>query len=431
MLVVAMPAMAGALALALATTEAADRWYLLLSVPFGAWGIIALLRPRWSLGLRAAGLIAPLVVGVVVTYLRFGFKGNASAMVALIVVLTGLFFGRTKMTATVLLAFLVAGAIGAGMISGLIQGDPRHTADLDRPLAWIRTDMVALLIWITVGSVVVFVIEHIEGALRGTREALASLEIEHQHRLDAESDRQRAQEALVRAQRTELVSQLAAGVAHDFNNVLSVIATWWTAVQQEAPATGAREAARRAVASALQQGQALTRQLTVLARPEVRSVRRFRLDGPALAAVETLRLAMPPGVELAFDAPVVPEVEADEIEIQQIIYNLVLNARDAMPDGGSIQVTIGLEVRPTPSEVVGGTLPAGRWVTLAVKDSGTGIEPAFRERIFDLFFTTKGPDHGTGLGLATVLRIAKESGGGVALETEVGRGATFKLYLPA
>jgi signal transduction histidine kinase len=101
-----------------------------------------------------------------------------------------------------------------------------------------------------------------------------------------------------------------------------------------------------------------------------------------------------------------------------------------MPGGGSIRVTAGLETSPIPIGVAGGSLAAGRWATIVVSDSGTGVAPAIRDRIFDLFFTTKGPERGTGLGLATVMRIAKESGGGVALETEAGRGATFKVYLP-
>ena len=101
-----------------------------------------------------------------------------------------------------------------------------------------------------------------------------------------------------------------------------------------------------------------------------------------------------------------------------------------MPDGGSIQIAAGLEEATTPIGVVGGSLTAGRWATLSVIDSGPGVDPAIRDRIFDLFFTTKGPERGTGLGLATVQRIAAANGGGVALETGGGRGAAFKVYLP-
>jgi signal transduction histidine kinase len=429
-LVVAIPTMLGALLLTLATMDRSNRSYWLLPVPLGVVGLVAVSRRRLPFELRAAALIAPLAFGACITYLRLGFKGNASALVTFIVVLTGLLLGRRKMTAVVLVAFAVAAGIGAAMSLGLLPADPSRVIELDRPLAWIRNDLVALLIWVAVGSAVVFVIEHIEGALRATREALGSLQAEQERRADAERGRHAAQEALVRAQRTALVSELAAGVAHDFNDVLSVISNWSTASLNETASAGDREAARRAFGSALRQGQALTRQLTALARPEAHRVTPFSLDRPASSAVETLQLAMPPNIELSFATYGVPRVEADETEIQQVVYNLVLNARDAMPGGGSIEVAIGLETRADPITVVGGSLPPGRWATLGVGDSGPGIVPALRERIFELFFTTKTPEEGTGLGLATVARIARSRGGGVALETEVGHGATFTVYLP-
>jgi signal transduction histidine kinase len=167
-----------------------------------------------------------------------------------------------------------------------------------------------------------------------------------------------------------------------------------------------------------------------LARPDVRSVARLPLERPVRNTLVTLTSALR-NIQVDFEAAALAEVEANEIEIQQVVYNLVLNARDAMPGGGTIQVSAGLTSSSIPIEVVGGALAAGSWATLAVKDSGPGIAPDIRDRIFDLFFTTKGPERGTGLGLATVLRIAKANGGGVALETEAGHGATFRVYLPA
>jgi signal transduction histidine kinase len=268
-------------------------------------------------------------------------------------------------------------------------------------------------------------------ALRETQEALASLQAEQRGREEAEAARQTALAALVQAQRQEIASQLAAGVAHDFNNVLNVISVWLSVLLNGSGSPADKEYGHRALVDAQKQGQALSRQLVTLARPEARSLTRFSLDRPILTTVQTLKPAMPHGIELNVDAPATPEVEADEAEVQQVVYNLVLNARDAMSEGGSIQVKAGLETSPIPIGVVGGTLAAGRWATISVVDSGPGIDPSIRDRIFDLFFTTKGPERGTGLGLATVLRIAKNSGGGVVLDTEVGRGTAFKVYFPA
>jgi signal transduction histidine kinase len=168
-----------------------------------------------------------------------------------------------------------------------------------------------------------------------------------------------------------------------------------------------------------------------LAQPKGRLLKQVALESLINATSQTLALALPHTVKLEFDVlPGMPEVEVDENEIRQVIYNLVLNARDAMPEGGTIRVTGGVETVSTPRAVVGSSLPVGRWATLSVTDSGPGIDPAIREQIFDLFFSTKSQD-GTGIGLATVLRIANASGGGIAVESAAGRGTTFTLYLPA
>jgi signal transduction histidine kinase len=267
-------------------------------------------------------------------------------------------------------------------------------------------------------------------ALRETGKALATVQAEQRRREEAEIDRQKAVEAFVQAQRKELASQLAAGVAHDFSNVLHVISLWSSIMATFCRSAADSDRAIRALAAAQKQGRALSRQMMALARPEARSVARFPLDRPVHNTLLTLKPALPASIQLRFEAPAAPEVEACEAEIQQVIYNLVLNARDAMPEGGTIQVLVGLERSSTPVQVVGGSLAPGPWATLAVKDTGPGIDAAIRARIFDVFFTTKGPQGGSGLGLAAVMRIAKVSGGGVALETEPGRGATFRIYLP-
>lgn len=268
-------------------------------------------------------------------------------------------------------------------------------------------------------------------ALRETQQTLVELEEQHRRLEESETARQRAMEAVVHAQRKELASQLAAGVAHDFGNVLVLIDLWSRRLLGgETLPPRELEKARRAMAEAQAQGQSLVRQLTALARPESRSVKRFCLDGPIRATVQTLRPSLPRSIRIDCNSLVALEIEADEAEIRQVIYNLVLNARDAMPDGGAIKVIADVETSSIPIAVVSGSLPAGRWATLSVTDTGPGVDETIRERIFDLFFTTKG-QYGTGLGLATVLRIAEENGGGVALESKPGRGATFKLYLPA
>ncbi len=269
-----------------------------------------------------------------------------------------------------------------------------------------------------------------EKSLQEARETMAHLQAEQGRREEAEAARIRTMEALVQAQRKELASQLAAGVAHDYNNVLASISLWSGLLLKDDVSPALRESARGALDSARKHGEGLTRQLMALARPEARCLKRFPLDGPVQTTVQTLTPALPRGIELRFEPTGAPEVEADETEIQQVLYNLVLNARDALPGGGIIEVTAGLVASPVPIAVAGGSLAAGRWAMLSVADSGTGVDPAIRERIFDLFFSTKDRSHGTGVGLTTAVRIAKAHGGGIALESAVGGGATFKVYLP-
>ena len=267
-------------------------------------------------------------------------------------------------------------------------------------------------------------------SLAETQQALADLEVEHRLLEESEAARIRAVEAVVHSQRKEIASQIAAGVAHDFSNVLSVISVWSGFLLDGDLPPERIEKARNALEDAQEQGHALSKQLMSLARTESRLVKRIPFERPIRMAAQTLAAALPRKIEFDCVPPGPVEIEVDENEIQQVIYNLVLNARDAMPDGGTIHVSCGVETLSNAIEVVGGTIEAGRWATLSVQDSGPGIDQSIRDRVFELFFTTKGEQGGTGLGLATVLRIAKANGGGVTLEDSGKNGSTFKLYFP-
>jgi signal transduction histidine kinase len=212
--------------------------------------------------------------------------------------------------------------------------------------------------------------------------------------------------------------------------LLGVVGNWAELLMLDAGNGPEHREARDAVDTALQQGRALTRQLMSLARQDQRSVKRLQLGTCAKSGVTTLSRVLPPGVSLRFSEDSPATVDADETELQQVLFNLVLNARDAMPSGGKIEVATSVETTSDPVEVVGGSLPSGRWAVLRVADSGPGIPTELRDRIFELFFTTKPVGEGTGLGLATVLRIAQKSGGGVALDSVPGEGARFSVYLP-
>jgi signal transduction histidine kinase len=391
--------------------------------------IAAALRPQWPFSVRGGALIALFVAAVWMTYWFVGFHGNGGVLAAAGVVLTALLFG--KRVALIVMALLLAAPLvaGAGALLGFAVIGPRPDLSLDNPRAWVRTTVVAVGIWLVLGLAVTFVVGRLEAAHQRTKAMLRKLEEEIERREAAEREREEAQAAAAQAQKMELVAHLAAGVAHDFNNLLGVLGGWAELALSIEPEEEAEMHA--AVDSALVQGRSLTRQLAALARQDPRSVRRLQLDQLVRTAVTTLRRVLPPNVQLSLAASEPVEVEADETELQQVLLNLVINARDALPRGGAIRVSANVEQSEAELPIVGGKLPSGRWAVLSVQDTGTGIEPQIRDRIFELFFTTKPAGRGTGLGLATVQRIARAGGGGVALESELGQGATFRIYLPA
>jgi PAS domain S-box-containing protein len=245
----------------------------------------------------------------------------------------------------------------------------------------------------------------------------------------AESARRDLEQNLRQAQKMEAVGRLAGGVAHDFSNVLAVILGYSDLLSRDLPsgdprmreyADGIVEAAHRAVG--------VTRQLLTLSRkkllrPEILAVNKVVQDLGKL-----LSRAIGERIELTTKlGDGIPPIVADADQLAQVLLNLAVNARDAMPDGGPLEIATALVELGLPAPDLG--LPAGRYVTLTVKDGGSGMTDDVRARIFEPFFTTK--ESGTGLGLATVYGIVRQAGGAIRVESRPGGGSTFTVYLPA
>jgi PAS domain S-box-containing protein len=228
-------------------------------------------------------------------------------------------------------------------------------------------------------------------------------------------------EALRRAQRLEAVGQLAGGIAHDFNNVLAAILASAELLAGEIP-DGRPEEYRSEIERAAQRGAALTRQLLTYAHRDRTEPRSVDLGDVVLGLEPLLRRTIGTGVQLQLTTPDEPlNVLADPTHLEQVVVNLVLNARDAMPDGGVLWVS----VRPGT-----GISPADERVVLGVTDTGAGIDPAVRDHIFDPFVTTKETGKGTGLGLATVRTIADAAGANIEVSSEAGHGTTIEINFP-
>jgi two-component system, cell cycle sensor histidine kinase and response regulator CckA len=244
------------------------------------------------------------------------------------------------------------------------------------------------------------------------------------------TERLRLEERLSQSEKMEAIGRLAGGVAHDFNNLLTVISGYAEILLGRPETTGREQLGE--IAHAAEQAAALTRQLLAFSRRQVLHPVTLDLNEIVAGMEPMVRRIIGDDVNVGVAlAPTLPAVEADRAQIERVILNLAANARDAMPQGGRLTIETA-EVELDEDYVASrGEGTAGANVLLAVSDTGVGMSDDVQRHLFEPFFTTKGPGAGTGLGLATVFGVVKQSGGSIYVYSEEGRGTTFKIYLPA
>jgi len=246
-----------------------------------------------------------------------------------------------------------------------------------------------------------------------------------------EAQLEQTQKQLLQAQKMEAVGRLAGGVAHDFNNLLTVIQGYGELLQASLADDPERRESLGEIVKAAERASALTRQLLAFSRKQVLEPKIVHLGEIVRETGRMLERLIGEDIALSLALPEdLATVKADPGQIEQVVLNLAVNARDAMPDGGQLTVSVGSLTMATPLDGFPDQLPAGRWVLMTVEDTGSGMDAETLSHAFEPFFTTKERGKGTGLGLATVYGIVRQSGGRVQITSVPGRGTSFQIYFP-
>jgi two-component system, cell cycle sensor histidine kinase and response regulator CckA len=247
---------------------------------------------------------------------------------------------------------------------------------------------------------------------------------------DAQEALHRSQEQLNQAVKMEAVGRLAGGIAHDFNNLLTAIRGYSDLVAAGLPPNDALRNDVQEIQRAADRAANLTHQLLAFSRRQVLRPDRLDLNAVVRDLESMMRRLIGEDIDLAVTCDTTRTVLVDRSQLEQVVMNLVINARDAMPAGGKLVIEARDHDVPPTARVRDGSPPPGRYALVRIEDSGSGIPPEIIDRIFEPFFTTKGAGKGTGLGLSTAYGIVKQSGGFIEVTSVEGAGTTFRIYFP-
>jgi signal transduction histidine kinase/CheY-like chemotaxis protein len=347
-----------------------------------------------------------------------------------LVLLTSLFYGvRAGLWMIVALAATHV-LIAYGWVSGafpilLPASQGLALLDLRSASVWTRV----LLISGGFLTLILVMLRHVLGdmnsALQESNSTLQRLSVEQEHRARAEEARIMAERSAREAQKFEALGRLASGVAHDFNNALCVIKCWSSYLMEVSENGEVREAMGE-IKRSTENAEHLTQHLLAFSRSDATKRQVSDLCEVVEYEARTLGRLLPRNIVVRCETEGETQVPLGKGQLQEVILNLAINARDAMPGGGTLSLQSGFQDLDVPTKL----LPVGRYARLVVSDTGTGIDDATMARIYEPFFTTKGPGKGTGLGLAMVYGLVTKAGGTISVQSKLGEGSSFTILLP-
>jgi signal transduction histidine kinase len=385
--------------------------FIVMLVGYGAIVVLRLL-PGLSFRMQAVTWSAACFVAAGSAVVLRGLAAAPVLLLGLNVLVSGLFLGRQGL----FVSLITVGAIVA------LVGRPEPS---DTFHAWSSAiDVVCVAGVLTV--LVQFVVQRLEGSLAHSAEALERLRAEEALRERAQAELTRTQAALQQTQKLDAVGRLAGGVAHDFNNTLQVVLGWTEILRNERDPQQVKEGIEH-IHSAAERSRALTRQLLTFSRPQMSAPTRVKLDAFLPALVKSYRRILPDDISIV--ARTVPglTIFMDEGHLTQVLLNIVLNARDAMPAGGTIAIIAKAASREELPPATTGFEDGA--VEIDVTDTGTGMDEETKSRVFEPFFTTKGK-RGTGLGLPTVYGVVQQAHGAIDILSSLGKGTSVRLFFP-
>ena len=401
-----------------------------LTFAFSCWAVIPIvLRAiRASMTFRAAALslLVALLIGAAMVASRGGYTAGSLSLSVLMIMMAALFFGRAGAVTSLVAVVLVIAGIGFVVVQGYVEPVALELWDPANGGVWVRQVLIMMFLGSVLAATELYVVERLAHQVE-VHKRLATREREQRLALErAERERAQAERALEQSRRIEALARMAGGVAHDFNNALTVIVGGAEMAKLHRDSPVEVEVCLDEVLRAASSAADLSRRLMLLGRQHISKPRPTSIAELLERLQMPIRRILPDDVQLVVNAPDQDAIALiDEAELERALLNLALNARDAMPRGGRLTIAWRIvDASGAPD------LADGRYVSITVTDTGEGMDRERLDRIFDPFFTTKSEKGGTGLGLATVYAFTKESRGAVGATSTPGGGTTITMNLP-